>query len=77
MAIEPLQWKAWLRQEETQLFFEDLEAMRTDIAYAWSAGDFTHETASGTAMRNAKALGQVQMLDAILDLRTEKFMENG
>jgi len=77
MSSNKLQWKAWMKQEETQIFFKDLDEMRLEFLEAWASGNFTRESAEGTAVLNAKALGQVQLLDSILDLRTEKVMENG
>lgn len=73
---DKLQWRAWLQKEETQIFFEDLEIMRNDIIESWALGDYTRPTSEATAMLNAKALGQLQMLDSILDLRIEKRMED-
>lgn len=67
-----LQWRVWMKQPETKAFFDELEVMREEIVAAWAAGSLTRESADGTAALQAKALGQVQMLDAILDLRTDK-----
>jgi hypothetical protein len=48
--------------------------MRLELMESWAAGDFTRESAEGTASLGARALGQVQILDSILDLRTERVM---
>lgn len=73
---DKLQWRNWLNQEETQTFFQDLESMRNDLKEAWASGGFTERTVSETAQLNARALGQVQILDAILDLRTERMEQD-
>lgn len=74
---DKLQWRNWLNQEETQTFFNDLDAMRGEILGAWASGSFTESSADATAQLNAKALGQIQMLDAILDIRTERMEQDG
>lgn len=70
------QWRAWLKEDVTQIFFSDMENMRKEIVDAWCAGEYTRESAEGTAALQAKALGQVQMLDAILEIRTERILED-
>ena len=50
--------------------------MRLELLEAWAAGDFTCESAEGTVALGAKALGQVQMIDSILDFKLERSMED-
>jgi hypothetical protein len=70
--IKSQQWRVWLRQPETIEFFNGLMVMRADLVEAWASGDFTRDNIEGTVLLNAKAIGQVQLLDSILDIRTEK-----
>jgi hypothetical protein len=70
-----LQWNVWLKQAETEAFFRELEEMRSGLAEAWIGGDFIRPSVEETALVNARALGQAQMLESILDIRTEKRME--
>ncbi len=67
-----LQWTVWMKQPETEAFFDELDVMRKEIVDAWAAGDFTRDSVEGTAMLNAKKLGEVQLIDSILDMRTER-----
>jgi hypothetical protein len=73
---EKMQWKTWLRQAETEAFFQDLVGMRLELLEAWAAGDFTCASAEATVALGSKALGQVQMIDSILDFKLERSMED-
>lgn len=45
-----------------------LRSRRQEFLEAWAKGNFTHETADGTAQLNAKAMGKVDAIDEFLEL---------
>ena len=61
----------WRRSDYTQQMMKDIKEEMDVILFKWASGDFTHETAEGTAQRNAKALGQYEALETVMNFILE------
>jgi hypothetical protein len=66
-----LNWQSWRRLPETEAFFEELRHMRGEVMEAWAAGEYVGPTIDATLQWNIKALGQVQLLNNIMEVGNE------
>jgi hypothetical protein len=57
----------WRRSEYTQQMIMDIKEEMDVLLRKWADGDFTHETSEGTAQKNAKAIGQYEALETVLN----------
>lgn len=64
--MTPQEIQSWKQHPVTDEFVSILEERRRDLQDSWSAGQFTGKSTDETAQMNAKAIGQVQMLEDIL-----------
>jgi hypothetical protein len=51
-----------------------LRGKKQEFLEAWGDGRFTAESDAGTLQLNANALGQVEILNRLLDLQPEDFL---
>ena len=56
----------------TQEYLRYLSKLKKDIVESWIAGGYTGDTVDETAQLNAKAVGLVQLVDALIDLSYEE-----
>ena len=74
-------------RQATQAKFEDWSAHPVTVAFLqflmreqealkarWAGGEFTHVEQYATAISNAKAIGQCEMIERILALEPEQFI---
>lgn len=66
-----VEWQEWKRNPTTIEFFASLQALRESIKEDWVSGMYTAATSDGTVQLNAKALGQVQIIDRIMETSFE------
>ena len=57
----------WLNHPCTRGLIKNVKRDRTALMEQWASGSFTDSTSAGTAQLNAKALGQINVLDDLLD----------
>lgn len=64
--MTPQEIQSWKQHPVTEAFIAALDERKRTLQDSWSAGQFTGKSTDETAQMNAKAIGQVQMLDDIL-----------
>lgn len=67
MAIQPIDRQEWLSHPVTQEFLQLLRESRKETLEIWATEGYIGDTAEQSAMRNAKALGGVQVLQDIIE----------
>lgn len=72
--LEEETWKAWLDHPVTQVLREYLRKEKHSLQERWSAGEFTDMSHFGTAILNAKAVGQCEVIENLLDFDYEKLL---
>lgn len=58
----------WRAHPVTQKLFQFLRARKEGLKEQWASGRFTDVQRYGSAILNAKAIGQVELLDRLLEL---------
>lgn len=64
--MTPQEIQSWKQHPVTEAFIAVLDGRKRTLQDSWSAGQFTGNSTDETAQMNAKAIGQVQMLEDIL-----------
>jgi hypothetical protein len=62
------QKELWGANEEMVLLHRWLKAQRQELLEAWARGAFTEELDSATIQLNSEALGQIRIIDNLLEL---------
>jgi hypothetical protein len=65
------EYNDWLQHPVTEKYREYLRKLRVDIMENWASGQYTAESAEGTAQKNAVGLGQLQLVEDLLTLTHE------
>lgn len=60
---------------ETRLVYQLMRRWKADLADQWAGGVFQKDTSEATAEANAAALGQIEILDRLLNLEAEQLEE--
>ena len=76
MGITLEEWTEWKLQPVTVEFFKAIENRVEGIKDDWANGHFTVESVEGTKQLNAKALGNVEILLALLETSYEGVVED-
>ena len=71
----PEELEEWLHHPVTEAFQEFLRKWRESLQSQWAAGQFQVDNPEHTAAMNAGALGQIVMINHMLDLEYERFEE--
>lgn len=66
------EYNDWLQHPVTEIYRSYLSKMRMTIMEDWASGVFTAESAEGTAQKNAVGLGQLQLVEDLLNLTHEE-----
>ncbi len=61
----------WKQHEMTREYVQRLKDAITDAQERWSNGYYTHETAEGTAQKNAEVLGFIAGIREAIELLSE------
>ena len=69
------EYRDWLSHPVTQEFRELLRNWREDLKAQWEQGNFVGTSWEVTALANAEALGQVNMLKKLLELDAQQLEE--
>lgn len=72
---EPEELEEWLHHPVTEAVWEFLRKWKGSLQDQWAAGQFQVDSPQETAARNAGALGQVTMINHVLELEYERFRE--
>lgn len=65
--MTPEEVGAWKHHPLTEALLETLKGDYMGIHEAWADGFFTGESADETSQKNAKALGQIQAIEAMIE----------
>jgi hypothetical protein len=65
----------WQAHPISQLHKDLLEVWAERLKEQWAAGQFQHEDTYQTALANAQALGQVRLLQQLMELDHDSFEE--
>ena len=57
----------WLEHPVTQQFRQHLSQQLSQLQAQWSSGNFTSDTVEKTALLNANAIGQCELLIALIE----------
>ncbi len=69
------EWEAWRSNPITKAFLRFLAGLREGHKERWANGEFTHQEHFGTAIANARAIGEADMLLRIIELEYEDIKE--
>jgi hypothetical protein len=69
------EWERWLTQLETRALRQLLREWRQALAEQWANSNFQSERLEETAVMNAGALGEMKVLNALLDLDYQQLIE--
>lgn len=61
------EWDEWKRHPVTQEFLDYLARLRERVKEEWAGSAYTGALDSETIQRNAAAIGQVELLKALMD----------
>ena len=64
----------WLQNPVTQRFREILRDRKESLKESWAGGAFTDLSQYGTAILNAKAIGNCEMLDLMINVEYEELI---
>lgn len=59
------EWSEWLHHPATKLLHKWLAEQRCLLKERWAAGEFTDMSQFGTAIQNAKAIGNCEALELV------------
>lgn len=63
-------YQQWRRNPETEAFFKILIDAKQEALETWAAGGYTGQNIEDMALRNAKALGGLAVINQVLSLET-------
>jgi hypothetical protein len=72
MQVSHDEFAEWMQHPVTEKYREYLGKLRLEIMENWAAGMYTSESSEGTAQKNAVGLGQLQLLEDLLNLTHEE-----
>lgn len=75
MEITKEQWEAWLGLPVTKALHQYLLSKESGLKDLWSSGEFTDMSQFGTAILNAKAIGNCEVYNEIVNLDFEQVTE--
>lgn len=64
------EWLEWQQHPQTKVLLSRLQLSRQETCHNWSKGEFVGDSLEEMALRNAKALGGISVLDQIIDIVT-------
>lgn len=64
------EWQEWQHHPQTKELLNRLQQARQETCHNWSKGEFIGDSLEEMALRNAKALGGISVLDQIIDIVT-------
>jgi hypothetical protein len=76
--VDPLtleRYEDWLAHPITVALNQHLRRQLEELSSQWRQGNFTSDTVDKTALLNANAIGQCEVLDTLLNLKPEEFLE--
>lgn len=73
--ITPELWQAWRQHPVTQMLLELLHRRQDELKEQWAAGLYTDQGQFGTAILNAKAIGNCEAYENVEKLEFEDFEE--
>ena len=62
------EWTEWLQHPATRRMHSHLRRLQHDLKEQWASGAFTDQSQFGTAIQNAKAIGQLECAERVLSL---------
>ena len=68
------EWEEWQAHPGTLVLRNVLLSWKEQVKEQWAAGAFTDMSQFGTAIVNAKAIGEVQMIDQIIGLEYDRIL---
>jgi hypothetical protein len=68
-------FQGWRSQEVTQEMFKLLRAWRQALMEQWAVGVFQGETVEATALANASAIGEINLLTKLIEIDAEQIEE--
>lgn len=72
--IQAGEWQDWAQHPATQQLLKDLRESKQATMESWAGRAYVGESLEETALKNATALGGVQVLDQIIDIIEAKAM---
>ncbi len=75
--VDPLtleRYEDWLTHPITVELNHFLRSQLEELSRHWRMGNFTSDTVDKTALLNANAIGQCEVLEQILNLKPEEFL---
>lgn len=67
----PGEWDEWRSHPVTQEFFRYLKKLREEVKEEWANSTYVGAYDGETIQRNAAAIGQVNLLQALIETRQE------
>lgn len=68
MAVSKEELVEWLQHPVTKAFKEHLTSIREDLKELWARGSLSEDTEFKTAVKQAWAIGQCDLLERLLDV---------
>jgi hypothetical protein len=68
-------YEDWLAHPITVALNHFLRSQLEELSRQWRQGNFTSDTVDKTALLNANAIGQCEVLENLLNLKPEQFLE--
>lgn len=70
------EFQNWLLQPETRVFWDLLRRWKENLQDQWARGVFQEDSVEETAMANANALGELNLLNQLLELSYENLKDS-
>ena len=68
------EFKEWLEHPATKALHRILRGWQSDLKEQWASGAFTDQSQFGTAISNAKAIGNCEVIERTLGLDYEQML---
>jgi hypothetical protein len=76
MEVNLEEWEGWKLHKVTQvLLHRFLPMAKQSLMEQWAAGQFQGEQRDEVLIRNAAALGQIEVLDRLIEMTLDEFNE--
>ena len=68
------EWADWLQHPATLCLHRLCRAWQLQLKEQWASGAFTDQSQFGTAISNAKAIGNCEALDRVVEISYEQLL---
>ena len=69
------EWAGWLTHPATKALRQWANLWRKELKSAWEMGNFTFPSIEQTALKNAEAIGMINVLAALEEISLEQLVE--